>query len=78
MPFKSKEDTTSPPKGRLRNATPKGSTKTSESPEDKDCTATVTLDTEIPIIITKSECKTASVGGDNSSLFCGADLFGQK
>ena len=56
----SEKDTTSPPKGRLRNATPKGSTKTSESPRDKDCTATVTLDTEIPIIITKSESKTAS------------------
>ena len=56
----SDKDTTGPPKGRLRSATPKGSTKTSESPRDNDCTATVTLDTEIPIIITKSENKTAS------------------
>ena len=56
----SEKDRISPPKGRLRNATPKGSTKTSESPRDKNCTATVTLDTEIPIIITKSESKTAS------------------
>ena len=56
----SEKDTASPPKGRLRNAAPKGSTKTSESPRHKDCTATVTLDTEIPIIITKSESKTAS------------------
>ena len=36
------------------------STKTNESPRDKDCTATVTLNTEIPVIITKSENKTAS------------------
>ena len=43
---------------RLRNATPKGSTKSSECPGDKDCTATVTLDTEIPSIITKEESKT--------------------
>ena len=56
----SEKDTSGPPKGRLRNATPKGSTKTSESPRDKHCTATVTLDTEIPIIITKLESKTAS------------------
>ena len=47
----SEKDATSPPKA---------STKTSESPRDKDCTATVTLDTEIPIIITKSESKTTS------------------
>ena len=56
----SEKDTTSPPKGRLRNSTPKGSTETNESPRDKDCTATVTLDTEIPIFITKSESKTTS------------------
>ena len=54
------KDTTSPPKGRLRNSIPKLSTKTSESPRDKNCTATVTLDTQIPIIITKSESKTES------------------
>ena len=54
------KDTTSPPKGRLRNSTPKLSTKTSESPRNKNCTATVTLDTQIPIIITKSGSKTES------------------
>ena len=99
----SENDTTSSPKGRLRNATPKGSIRTSESRRDKDCTATVNLDTEIPITITKSESKTASgrtrsedtttekrlseqemtltsllTDGNNSSLCCGADLFGQK
>ena len=37
------------------------STKRSESPRDKDCTAAVTLDTEIPIIIIKSESKTTFV-----------------
>ena len=52
------KDTTSPPKG--RNATPKLSTKTSESPRDKNCKAKVTLDTQIPIIITKSESKAES------------------
>ena len=61
----SEKGTPSPPKGRLRNATPKGSTETSEPPRDKDCTATVTLDMEIPImeipiIITKLESKIAS------------------
>ena len=54
------KDTTSPPKGTLRNSTPKLSTKTSESPRDKNCTATVTLDTQIPIIITKWKSKTES------------------
>ena len=56
----SEKDTASPPKGRLRNATPNLSTKTSESPRDKNCTANVTFDTQIPIIITKSESKTES------------------
>ena len=54
------KDTTSPLKGKLRNATPKLSTKTSESPRNKDCRTTVTLDTQIPIIITKSESKIES------------------
>ena len=63
----SEKGTPSPPKGRLRNATPnwKGSTETSEPPRDKDCTATVSLDMEIPnmeipTIITKLESKIAS------------------
>ena len=44
----------------LRMRVPKGSTKASESPRDKDCTATVTLERRFHIIITKSESKTAS------------------